>query len=98
MLGSLLNNIWITYFLTILSCLFFSGFIIRYYGETCGINMYRPDTWVTTLALMGSPYCRVLNQIGQISANIMENLWIHVIATMMSRIVLWVPFAAKNNN
>ena len=95
MLGSLLNNIWITYFLTILSCLFFSGFIIRYYGETCGIDMYRPDTWVTTLALMGSPYCRVLNQIGQISANIMENLWIHVIATMMSRIVLWVPFAPQ---
>ena len=95
MLGSLLNSIWFMYFLTIISCLFFSGFVIRYYGETCGINIYRLDTWTTTLALMGSPYCRILNQIGQISGNIMENLWIHVMATMMSRIVLWIPFAPK---
>ncbi len=96
MLSSLLNSIWFMYFATILGCLFFSGFIISYYGETCGINIYRPDTWVTTLALMGSPYCRALNQIGQISGNIMENLWIHVIATGMTRIALWIPFTKRD--
>jgi len=95
MLSSVLNSIWFAYFATIVACLFFSGFIIRYYGETCGINIYRPDTWMTTLALMGSPYCRILNQIGQISGNIMENLWIHVIATSMTRVALWIPFTKQ---
>jgi hypothetical protein len=96
MIRAILNSIWTTYLLTIICCLFFSGFIIRYYGDTCGINIYRPDTWVTTLALMGSPYCKTLNYIGQISGSIMENLWIHLIATGMSRIVIWVPFAKKD--
>jgi len=95
MLGSVLNSIWFAYFGTIIVCLFFSGFIIRHYGDTCGINIYRPDTWATTLALMGSPYCRMLNQIGQISGNIMENLWIHVIATGMTRVALWIPFTKQ---
>jgi hypothetical protein len=95
MISSVLNSIWFTYVVTILICLFFSGFIIRQYGETCGINIYRPDTWMTTMALMGSPYCRILNQVGQISGNIMENLWIHVIATAMSRVALWIPFTNK---
>jgi hypothetical protein len=98
MISTVLNSIWFAYFATIIVCLFFSGFVIRYYGETCGINIYRPDTWMTTLALMGSPYCRVLNQIGQISGNIMENLWIHVIATGMTRIALWIPFTNQTQS
>jgi hypothetical protein len=93
MIRAILNSIWTTYLFTVIICLFFSGYIISYYGETCGINIYRPDTWVTTLALMGSPYCKMLNYIGQVSGNIMENLWIHLIATAMSRVVIWVPFA-----
>jgi len=95
MLSSVLNSIWFAYFSTIVVCLFFSGFVIRHYGDTCGINIYRPDTWATTLVLMGSPYCRMLNQIGQISGNIMENLWIHVIATGMTRVALWIPFTKQ---
>lgn len=78
MLPTVINSIWFAYFATIVVCLFFSGFIIRYYGETCGINIYRPDTWMTTLALMGSPYCRILNQIGQISGNIMDSRHRHL--------------------
>ena len=96
MLRTLLASIWFTYFTTIVGCLFFSGFIIRYYGDTCGINIYRPDTWFTTLVFMGSPYCRILNQIGMISGNIMENIWFHVLATVMSRVVIWIPFASSS--
>lgn len=95
-LSTILKNIWAVYFLTVIGCLFFSGSIIRIYGETCGISIYKPSTWFTTIALMGSPYCRMLNYIGQISGSVMEHFWIHMITTTLTRITMSLPFTVGN--
>lgn len=89
---NILQNVWLMYLLTIIGCLFLSGSIIRIYGETCGITLSKPTTWISTFLLMGSPYCKILNYIGHISGSIMENLWIHIISSIVSKILLVLPF------
>jgi hypothetical protein len=92
----IIHNIWTIYALTIFGCIFFSGTIIKLYGETCGIDIFTPSTWIRSALLMGSPYCRMLNYIGQISGSIMENMWVHIVTTTISRILISVPFMRNN--
>jgi hypothetical protein len=82
---------YVTYVLTLFFTIMASGVVTRFYGETCGINILSPTTWGTSIALMGSPLCRYLNWVGQVSNTIVESIWMHMMTVGLITLSTYIP-------
>lgn len=76
----------VIYTCVIAACVFGGGGLIRLYGETCGLSLFDPKSWISSIILVGSPWCRGLNWLGYVTTSVIENVWYHMIAN----IITWV--------
>ena len=67
------------------------GSIIRLYGDTCGLNIFDPSTWLRATVIIGSPWCKGLNWLGYTATCIVEHLWLHLIGLSMTTFVAYIP-------
>ena len=79
------------YSLVLVVCVFFGGSIIRLYGDTCGLSLMDPSSWYSSMILIGSPWCRGLNWLGYISTTVLENIWYHALANVVTWTIANVP-------
>ena len=84
------------YSLVLLGCVFGGGSIIRIYGDTCGLSLFDPGSWFTSMVLIGSPWCRGLNWVGYVSTTIVENIWYHALANAITWSIAKVPILSKD--
>ena len=71
--------------------IFLSCILIRIYGNTCGISILYPSSWLSSFLLVGSPYCRGLNWATNLTSGIVENLWFHLISNLLTSLYLYIP-------
>ena len=76
----------------ILGCVFIGGSITNIYGYYCGVDLYDPSTWLNSLVLHGSPYCKFLNNLSYYSHYILENLYIYIIVGITTKLSTYLPF------
>ena len=81
----------------IFCCVFIGGSITNIYGYYCGIDLYNPYTWINSLIIHGSPYCKFLNSLTFYSHYILENLYIYILLTLITKISRSLPFVNFNN-
>ena len=96
--STILNSVLFTYILIIISTVFLGGFITRFYGNTCGISPFEPSYWVYSFILMGSPYCKMLNFLCYACNSILENIWIHFGAILMTQFMKYIPSCFKTRD
>merc|ERR1712146_455315 len=87
----ILRTSWMTYILVLLGAVFGGGSMIRLYGNTCGLNLLDPSSWLRAFVTIGSPWCRALNWVGYMSTSIVEHLWFHLFGVIISTFVTFVP-------
>ena len=86
-----LKSAWFMYVMSVFLSILTGGSIIRIYGSTCGFNIFEPDTWFTSVMVMGSSYCKCLNWLGYLTGITVDNIWIHVCTILMSFLYLKKP-------
>ena len=86
----------IIYGMVLIVAIFGSGFVIRLYGETCGLRISEPSTWLNSTVTIGSPWCKSLNLAGYITTNIVEHLWFHLFGLSITAMVAYLPGKLKN--
>ena len=91
MLSKIFKSTAFLYLLVLLVSIFGGGLIVRFYGETCGINIFKPRTWIMTATLMGSPYCKTLNWLSFISTSVVENMYWHILTITITYLLSFVP-------
>ena len=87
----ILRTSWMTYILVLLGAVFGGGSMIRLYGNTCGLNLLDPSSWLRAFVTIGSPWCRALNWVGYMATSIVEHLWFHLFGVIISTFVTFVP-------
>ena len=80
----LMRTSWMTYILVLLGAVFGGGSMIRLYGNTCGLNLLEPSSWLRAFVTIGSPWCRVLNWVGYMATSIVEHLWFHLFGIIIN--------------
>ena len=86
-----LKNSVTIYLLVLLGSIFGGGSLIRFYGQTCGLNLFDWTTWGTAFITIGSPYCKGLNWICYTTTSIVEHLWLHLLGLLVTSIVAYLP-------
>lgn len=94
--STIINSVIFTYFLVIITTVFLGGLITKFYGNTCGISPYKPSYWIYSFILMGSPYCKMLNFLCYACNSILENIWIHFGAIIMTQFMKYIPSCFKS--
>ena len=84
------------YVLVLLGAVFGGGSLIRVYGNTCGLNIFDPGSWLLAFVTIGSPWCRALNWVGYMTTSIVEHIWFHLFGVVITSFVSFVP--GKMNN
>lgn len=92
----ILKTSWMTYVLVLLGAVFGGGSLIRLYGNTCGLSIIEPSSWLRASITIGSPWCKLLNWVGYVTTNIVEHLWFHLFGIMMTSFVTFLPSKLKN--
>ena len=92
----ILKTSWMTYVLVLLGAVFGGGSLIRLYGNTCGLSIIEPSSWLRAFITIGSPWCKLLNWVGYVTTNIVEHLWFHLFGIMMTSFVTFLPSKLKN--
>ena len=92
----ILKTSWMTYVLVLLGAVFGGGSLIRLYGNTCGLSIIEPSSWLRASITIGSPWCKLLNWAGYVTTNIVEHLWFHLIGIIMTSFVTFLPNKLKN--
>ena len=82
----------IVYTAILIVCMFGGGGIIRLYGDTCGLSLMDPSSWGRSMVLIGSPWCRGLNWLGYVSTSVVENIWYHMLANVVTWVCTTLPF------
>jgi hypothetical protein len=82
----------------IFCCVFIGGSITNIYGTYCGIDLYNPISWLNSLILHGSPYCKFLNSLAYYSHYILENLYIYILLGIITKVSKYLPFMNIENN
>ena len=88
----------ITYALVLIFAILGGGSVIRLYGETCGLNIFDPSTWLRATMTIGSPWCKALNWVGYMSTSIVEHLWLHMFGLLVTSFVAYVPGNFKSHS
>ena len=96
--STIINSVLFTYILVIISTVFLGGFITKFYGNTCGISPFEPSYWIYSFILMGSPYCKLLNFLCYACNSILENIWIHFGAILMTQFMKYIPSCFKTRD
>ena len=86
----------IIYGMVLIVAIFGGGFVIRLYGETCGLRILDPSSWLTVPVSVGSPWCKSLNLAGYITTNIVEHLWFHLFGLFGTCLLAYLPGNLKN--
>jgi hypothetical protein len=92
----LLKTTAFTYSLILFLSIIGGGSIIRLYGDTCGLNVFDPTTWLRAAVVIGSPWCKGLNWLGYTATCIVEHLWLHLIGLSVTTLVAYIPGKFKN--
>ena len=87
---------WVSYILVLFGAVFGGGSLIRLYGNTCGLNIMNPSSWLTAFVTIGSPWCKVLNWVGYMTTSIVEHLWFHLFGVLMTSFIVFVPGKIRN--
>ena len=85
----------ITYALVLIFAILGGGSVIRLYGETCGVNIFDPSTWLRATMTIGSPWCKALNWVGYMSTSIVEHLWFHMFGLLSHLLSLMFQETSK---
>lgn len=80
-----------TYAMVLILAILGGGSLIRLYGETCGLNILDPSTWLRATITIGSPWCKALNWVGYMATSIVEHLWLHLFGLLVTSLVAYVP-------
>ena len=83
----ILKTSWMTYVLVLLGAVFGGGSLIRLYGNTCGLSIIDPSSWLRASITIGSPWCKLLNWVGYVTTSIVEHLWFHLFGIILTSIV-----------
>ena|SRR3989344_5467579 len=73
-----INKIISSYILIVFLTFCIGNGIISIYGDTCGFHLFRPSTWVSSWIILGSPWCKYLGFMGQLTNEIASTLWYHL--------------------
>ena len=92
----ILKTSWMTYVLVLLGAVFGGGSLIRLYGNTCGLSIIEPSSWLRASITIGSPWCKLLNWVGYVTTSIVEHLWFHLFGILMTSFVTFLPNKLKN--
>lgn len=88
----------LTYALVLIVAILGGGSIIRLYGETCGISLLDPSTWLRGIFIIGSPWCKALNWGGYMATSIVEHLWFHLFGVFVTTFLSYVPGKFQNRD
>jgi hypothetical protein len=86
----------VTYTMVLFVAILGGGCMIRLYGETCGLNILEPSTWLKSTVSIGSPWCKTLNLVGYIATNIVEHIWLHLFGLLGTYLVAYLPGNLKS--
>jgi hypothetical protein len=92
----ILKTSWMTYVLVLLGAVFGGGSLIRLYGNTCGLSIIDPSSWLRASITIGSPWCKLLNWVGYVTTSIVEHLWFHLFGIILTSFVSFLPNKLKN--
>ena len=67
------------------------GSMIRLYGQTCGLNIFEPYSWLRATITIGSPWCKALNWVGYMATSVVEHLWLHLFGLMVTSFLAYIP-------
>ena len=93
---TMMNSSAIIYGTVLIVSILGGGFVIRLYGETCGLKILEPSTWMNATVTIGSSWCKSLNLAGSISTNIVEHLWFHMFGVVVTCLIAYLPGKLKN--
>lgn len=79
------------YVMVLILAILGGGSIIRLYGETCGLSLLDPSTWLRATITIGSPWCKALNWFGYMATSIVEHLWFHIFGLFITTFLAYVP-------
>lgn len=94
----LFKTTYFVYILILFLAVFGGGSIIKLYGDTCGLSIFQPTSWLSSMILIGSPWCKGLNWLGHISTNIIENIWYHLVLGAIGYVYNYIPSPINFNN
>ena len=93
--GTFYSNVFKTSAMTHAIVLMFAilggGSMIRLYGQTCGINIFEPYSWLRATITIGSPWCKALNWVGYMATSVVEHLWLHLFGLMVTSFLAYIP-------
>ena len=69
----------VTHITVLILSVFIGSSLIRLYGNTCGINILDPATWLRIVTVAGSPWCKALNWTSYATTHIIDHMWLHII-------------------
>lgn len=81
----------ITYAFVMMIAILGGGSIIRLYGETCGLSIMEPSSWLRATVTIGSPWCKALNWAGYMTTCIVEHMWFHLFGVITTTFIAYVP-------
>ena len=67
------------------------SFLNTLYGSTCGISIYKPQSWLYTFMLVGSPWCSRLGSLTVWLTRALENLWLISFGLIMTTVISYLP-------
>ena len=80
-----------TYAFVLIVAILGGGSIIRLYGDTCGLSIMNPSSWLRATVTIGSPWCKALNWAGYMTTCIVEHMWFHLFGLMTTTFIAYVP-------
>lgn len=87
-----------TYAMVMVFAILGGGSLIRLYGESCGLSLFDPSTWLRAIITIGSPWCKALNWVGYMTTSIVEHLWLHTFGLLITALVAYLPGKFTNSD
>ena len=87
----LAKSSWLMYITVLVGAILGGGTIIRIYGNTCGLSLLDPSSWLMAAVTIGSPWCKALNWMGYMATSIVEHLWFHLFGIVVTWFIAFVP-------
>lgn len=74
----------VTHVLALILAILVAGGSVRLYGETCGLNPFRPSTYLGGATRIGSSWCSSLNWAQTKATSVVKNLMYHLFGLMVN--------------
>ena len=73
----------VIYFSLLFIVIFAHGILINVYGQTCGLSLFNPTSWLYYIVTSGSPWCRMLNHCIYMTDTIVQHIGLQCIPAFL---------------